>query len=74
MASDWPEDCTLFNEEIARNYSRNKKLIDLTEIPERICEITKQQFEQQSEKGRDKLFNYFIKNKLKNLTENIAEF
>ena len=36
--------------------------------------LTKEAIKEQSDKGRDKLFNYFIKYKLKNLTECISEF
>lgn len=74
LSADWPEDWTGMNEELKRNFKRNQLLIDLTHIPEDIKEKIKNEFESQSGKGRDKLFNYFIKNKLKNLTESIAEF
>lgn len=74
LSADWPEDCTLFNEEIKRNYERNKVLIDLNHVPPEISERTKELFREQSNKDRSKLFNYFIKNKLKNLTECITEF
>lgn len=74
LSADWPEDCTLFTEEIARNYNRNKVLIDLSCVPAEISDKTKQLFREQSNKDRSKLFNYFIKNKLKNLTECITEF
>jgi hypothetical protein len=73
-AADWPEDCSLFNEEIIRNYSRNKQLIDLGCVPENIQESILSIYEEQSDKKKKDLFNYFIKNKLKLLTECISEF
>jgi hypothetical protein len=57
-----------------RNWMRNKKLIDLKEIPENIKEKVMIEYDNQANKSRDKLFNYFITNRLKNLTENISEF
>lgn len=63
-----------FDHSLARNYMRNKHLIDLSMIPEEIKEKIKESYEGQSDKGRDKLFNYFIANKLKNLMESIGEF
>ena len=65
--NDWPRD-------VGYNYSRNRMLIDLSSIPNEIREATKEAVKEQSNKGRDKLFNYFIKYKLKNLTEVITEF
>ena len=49
-------------------------LIDLDAVPRRIREETMTTLKGQTGKGRDKLFNYFIKYKLKNLTECITEF
>lgn len=63
--ADWPED-------LQRNYYRNKQMIDLDLVPEDIYEEVMSQMNQ--EKDRSKLWNYFIKKKLKNLTECISEF
>jgi 5'-3' exonuclease len=57
-----------------RNYQRNKKLIDLKEVPEEISYKVLDSYQAQENKGRDKMFNYFIANKLKHLMENINEF
>lgn len=57
-----------------RNYMRNKQLIDLSEIPEEIKEKVIESYNNQTEKGRDKMFNYFIAYKLKHLMEHIGEF
>ena len=61
-------------EEVKRNYMRNKSLIDLTEIPANIKEQIMDKWLDVNEKDRSQLFNYFIKNKLKNLMEVISEF
>lgn len=74
LSADWPEDWTGMNEELKRNYYRNRTLIDLDQTPKEIQEEVLRQYEEQQGKGRDKLFNYFIKNKLKNLMENLNEF
>jgi len=49
-------------------------LIDLTMIPEEIKEKVLESYNTQKPKGKEKLMNYFIVNRLKNLMENIAEF
>ena len=59
---------------LARNYSRNVQLIDLSFTPETIREKVMEQFEAQKDRDRSKLLNYFIANKLKNLTEHLSEF
>ena len=59
---------------IARNYSRNANLIDLSFTPEEIREKVMDQFNNQTDRDRSKLLNYFIVNKLKNLTEHLGEF
>ena len=61
-------------EELSYNYSRNRMLIDLSAVPNDIRANIKKVCEEQAGKDRSKLFNYFIKYKLKNLTEVIAEF
>lgn len=74
LSADLPEDWSGMNDELKRNFYRNKKLIDLTEIPEEVKNNILTELQNQSGKGRAKLFNYFIKNKLKHLTECITEF
>ena len=61
-------------EPLAKNYWRNAKLIDLSFTPNEIREKVMQQFEAQKNRDRSKLLNYFITNKLKNLTEHLSEF
>jgi 5'-3' exonuclease len=59
---------------IARNYMRNKQLIDLDETPEEIRVKVMESYQSQENKDRSKLMNYFIANKLRNLTESIGDF
>ena len=60
--------------EIMKNYSRNKQIVDLSLIPIDIKNQVLNKYEEEKGKGRDKLFNYFIKYKLKNMMESIGEF
>ena len=55
-------------------YERNKKLIDLSMIPDHIKEQVLSKYEEEGNKDRSKIFNYFIKYRLKNLMENVGEF
>ena len=62
------------NEEMMRNYHRNRTLIDLSYIPDNIKEKCTQTFLDAPEGSRKLLLNYFIKKKLKSLMENIGDF
>ena len=57
-----------------RNYQRNIKLIDLYAIPQSVEDRILEEYNSLESKGREKLFNYFVVNKLKHLTEHIQEF
>lgn len=61
-------------DEQLRNWIRNEQLIDLTFIPENIQKRIHEEYEKEAGKGRSKLFNYFVTNKLKLLIESINEF
>lgn len=63
-----------FTGELLRNWIRNEELIDLTYIPQTIQNKVTEQYDLEAGKTRDKLFNYFVKNKLKMLMEHIGEF
>lgn len=67
-----PED--VFNEQQLRGYKRNQQLVDLEFIPVEIHNKVIEEYNAQAGKGREKLFNYFISNRLKHLLENINEF
>ena len=62
------------DEKTYRNFCRNRQLIDLAYIPNEIKEKVMVQYSQQESRDRSKLLNYFISNKLKNLTEHLSEF
>jgi hypothetical protein len=63
-----------FDHECFRNYTRNKTLIDLSQIPNRIKLQVMESFDNQENKKSPNLLNYFIANRLRNLTENIGDF
>jgi len=67
-----PED--FCNENMMRNYHRNRTLIDLDYIPKEIVERCIQTFIDTPYKDRKNLLNYFVKYRLRNLTENIGDF
>jgi hypothetical protein len=56
------------------NFGRNQTLIDLTFIPQQIKEKIINTFEETVPAKRNKLLNYFIEHKLKNLMDVIEEF
>jgi 5'-3' exonuclease len=62
------------SQEVQRNFYRNKTLIDLSEVPDNIKEQVIDKYKSEDNKDRSQLLNYFIKNKLRNLMENISEF
>jgi 5'-3' exonuclease len=64
---NWPADAVA-------GFSRNKVLIDLTQIPTEIKERIINTYEETVPAKRNKLLNYFIEHKLKNLMEVIEEF
>ena len=65
---------TMATDEIVRNYSRNKNLIDLDCIPVDIQTNILKEFTEASCGDRSKLLTYFIENKLKELTDSIGDF
>jgi 5'-3' exonuclease len=62
------------NEEMLRNYQRNQRLIDLSFVPSELQDRIIQQFKEVKCGNRSRLLNYFIKNRLKNLTESLSDF
>ncbi len=57
-----------------RNWDRNQSLVDFERVPDWINEDIKTEWEKPIVGNKSKVFNYFIKNKLKNLMEHIEEF
>jgi hypothetical protein len=74
--SDWfdLEPNMFCNNEMLRNFNRNKQLIDLSEIPSTIRINISNQFEKPHVGDRKRLLTYFVEHRLKNLTENLSEF
>ncbi len=62
------------DEGMLRNYKRNQQLVDLAQIPDYIKAQVLESYEAQYGKGREKLFNYFIDKRLKNLLTDIGQF
>ena len=67
-----PED--FCNEDMMRNFHRNRTLIDLNYIPEELVDKCIQTFLDTENGDRKQLLNYFVKYKLRNLMENIGDF
>ena len=68
-----PEDfCS--SDEMLRGYKRNECLIDLEFIPDDLRQEILVQYNNAVSGDRSKLFNYFVKHRLKILMENIQEF
>ena len=65
--SDW-------NDEVKRNFQRNSTLIDLSRTPEELKNQIRLEYNNAPHGDRSNLLNYFMQNKLKELTENIGEF
>lgn len=75
--SEWlnqnPEDfCT--NENLLRGYKRNQMLVDLDYIPENIKSAIVETYDATKTGNKQKLMNYFIENRLRNLIEVLDEF
>ena len=60
--------------ETRKYYDRNKKLIDLSMIPDNISESIINRYKNYKVNDRSQLLQYFIDNKLKALIENINDF
>ncbi len=71
--AEWA-DINNMDDEVKRNYMRNKALIDLNEVPQSMKEEILSIWHEENGKDRSQLLNYFIKNKLRNLMECITEF
>jgi hypothetical protein len=68
-----PEEfCT--TDTMLRNYKRNQMLVDFDYVPENIKTKIVEEYENSKANSRQKLFNYFITNKLTNLMGVIEEF
>ena len=63
-----------FNDEMKSGWIRNKILIDFDLIPKNITEAILEQYNSEKKYQQGQLTNYFIKNRLKYLMENMGDF
>lgn len=68
-----PEDF-ITNDEMWRNFQRNRELVDLSRIPDDIKEAIIDSYEKQKGGDRSGLLNYFIANRMKQMIELVDEF
>ena len=62
------------DEETLRRYHRNKMMIDLSQIPQKYQDIILEEYNKEKTVGRQHLFNFFVKKKLKHLITDIQDF
>jgi len=62
------------NEIMLRNFHRNETLVNLEKVPDNIKNQVNEKFDNYNIPPRNGLLNYFIKNRLKLLTDKIGEF
>ena len=62
------------DQETKQRIQRNLTLIDLRCIPDHISKQVLVEYEKEAGKTRNKMFNYFVKYKLKNLLDSIGEY
>jgi len=62
------------NDEVKRNYQRNRKLIDLSFAPKELSSEILDTYRDSPSGDRSQLLNYFIQKRLSDLTESIGEF
>lgn len=67
-----PED--FCNESMLRGYKRNESLVNLDLVPVEIQKATIEMYRTQIPASRSGILNYFMANRLKNLTEAIGDF
>lgn len=64
----------ILDQEVYRNFKRNQQLIDLDFVPDSVEINILDDFKSDHFTGRSKMLNYFIKHRLKELTESLQEF
>lgn len=63
------------NEDEKRRYQLNERLIDFEYIPQRIYDAVINEYEMQNPKGgKQTVFNFLLKNRMKHLMENAGDF
>lgn len=68
------ENSSAVDEETRRNWARNRMLIDLNEVPTGIKAQILEEWEAVHDSSRGHLLNYFMKNRLRHLTQSITDF
>lgn len=71
LYSEGPES---MDEETLRRFHRNKMMIDLSQIPEKYVTQIMDEWHKEKGIGREHLFNFFVKKKLKHLITDIQDF
>jgi len=62
------------DEKMMRGWKRNEQIVDLSYTPTDIKQKIVDQYDTYEYNRRDKLLNYFIQNKFRNLIEHIGDF
>ena len=62
------------DEETARNFQRNRYLVDFQYIPDTVKANIDRAWNDRPKKDRSHILNYFIEKKMKNLIEHVGEF
>jgi len=71
---EWFNNINNMDEETKRNFARNEMLIDFESIPLNIRNDIMEVFETPKLVGREKLFDFFITRRMKNLIEVLGDF
>ena len=69
-----PEEICEGNEEMLERWQRNSRLTQFDEIPELLINDILTSFKKEPNGSRNKLYNYFVMNKLQNLMDVIGDF
>lgn len=68
------KDINSMSSEVARNYYRNRTMIDLSQTPQNLKDEILARYAEDNTNERRNLLNYFIQHRLKQLTEYLADF
>jgi len=62
------------DEALARNFQRNRYLVDFDYIPDAVKANVNEAWDNQKPRDRSQILNFFIEKKMKNLIEHVGEF
>ena len=73
---EWLDDPTTLptDESFKRNFDRNKKLVDFSQIPKQIELEIINNFENYNQNDKSRILNYFIEHKMKQMVDYLEEF